>query len=187
MISKKIKRVVVVFSILGMLLGNNLFAQLSKANTYFTQEKYADAIVYYNKTLKKDQNNIEAVQNIAYSYRKLKDYVNAEGNFYINQNKVKLTGKNILIVATDGCFGYFPSPVHFEYSLLKTLSESTSIDTWQKKLTQDIVYITKDDATMSLPSFFRLSKVSSVFPPLLFRLNSVESLYLSRDSKLLFK
>lgn len=81
------------------------------------------------------------------------NYVNAEGNFYINQNKVKLTGKNILIVATDGCFGYFPSPVHFEYSLLKTLSESTSIDTWQKKLTQDIVCITKDDATMSLLAF----------------------------------
>ena len=81
------------------------------------------------------------------------NYVNAEGNFYINQNKIKLTGKNILIVATDGCFGYFPSPVHFEYSLLKTLSESTSIDTWQKKLTQDIVYITKDDATMSLLAF----------------------------------
>ncbi|MCB9360457.1 MAG: OmpA family protein [Flavobacteriales bacterium] len=78
MISKKIKRVVVVFSVFGLLLGNNLFAQLSKANTYFTQEKYADAIVYYNKTLKKDQNNVEAVQNIAYSYRKLKDYVNAE-------------------------------------------------------------------------------------------------------------
>ena len=44
-----------------------------------------------------------------------------------------------------------------------------------------------DDATMSLPSFFRLSTVSSVYPPLLFRLNSVEILYLSRDSKLLFK
>ena len=81
------------------------------------------------------------------------NYVNAEGNFYINQNKIKLTGKNILIVATDGCFGYFPSPIHFEYSLLKSLSESTSIEAWQKKISQDIKNITKDDATMSLIAF----------------------------------
>ena len=81
------------------------------------------------------------------------NYVNAEGNFYINQNKIKLTGKNILIVATDGCFGYFPSPIHFEYSLLKSLSESTSIEAWQKMISQDIKNVTKDDATMSLIAF----------------------------------
>jgi outer membrane protein OmpA-like peptidoglycan-associated protein len=76
--SRKIKNVVIVFGVIALLFGNYAFGQLSKANTYFSQEKYADAIVYYNKALKKDQNNVEAVQNIAYSYRKLKDYTNAE-------------------------------------------------------------------------------------------------------------
>lgn len=54
------------------------FAQLSRANKYFEQGSYSDAIVYYEKVLKKDANHIEANQNIAFSYRKLKDYEKAE-------------------------------------------------------------------------------------------------------------
>lgn len=54
------------------------FAQLERANQYFSQENYQDAIKNYEKVLKKDSSNIEATQNIAYSYRKLKDYTNAE-------------------------------------------------------------------------------------------------------------
>jgi outer membrane protein OmpA-like peptidoglycan-associated protein len=54
------------------------FAQLKKANSYFEEEQYNSAITYYQKVLKKDASNQEATQNIAFSYRKLKDYINAE-------------------------------------------------------------------------------------------------------------
>ncbi|MDF1672516.1 MAG: OmpA family protein [Vicingaceae bacterium] len=54
------------------------FAQLNKANKYFEQENYSDAIVYYQKVLKKNSDDKVANQNIAYAYRKLKDYQNAE-------------------------------------------------------------------------------------------------------------
>ena len=54
------------------------FAQLKKANSYFKQEQFSDAIKYYSKVLKKDGTNKEATQNIAFAYRKLKDYENAE-------------------------------------------------------------------------------------------------------------
>ena len=54
------------------------FAQLKKANGYFKQEQFNDAIKYYNKVLKKDVANKEATQNIAFAYRKLKDYESAE-------------------------------------------------------------------------------------------------------------
>jgi outer membrane protein OmpA-like peptidoglycan-associated protein/tetratricopeptide (TPR) repeat protein len=54
------------------------FAQLNKANNYFKQEQFNDAIKYYEKVLKKNGSNIEATQNIAFAYRKLKDYENAE-------------------------------------------------------------------------------------------------------------
>jgi len=57
------------------------FAQLKKANSYFKQEQFQNAIKYYSKVLKKDQTNKEATQNIAFSYRKLKDYDNAEVYF----------------------------------------------------------------------------------------------------------
>ncbi|MBL4593539.1 MAG: OmpA family protein [Flavobacteriales bacterium] len=54
------------------------FAQLKKANSYFEQEQFNDAVKYYSKVLKKDASNKEATQNIAFAYRKLKDYPNAE-------------------------------------------------------------------------------------------------------------
>lgn len=57
------------------------FAQLNKANKYFEQENYSDAIVYYQKVLKKNSDDKVANQNIAYAYRKLKDYPNAEMYF----------------------------------------------------------------------------------------------------------
>jgi tetratricopeptide (TPR) repeat protein len=66
--------------ILAIVLGTSSISlgQLKKANSYFKQENYIDAISYYSKVLKKDGNNKEATQNIAFAYRKLKDYENAE-------------------------------------------------------------------------------------------------------------
>lgn len=54
------------------------FGQLNKANIFFQQENYPSAIKQYEKVLKKDNNNIEATQKLAFSYKKLKDYTNAE-------------------------------------------------------------------------------------------------------------
>ncbi len=55
-----------------------MFGQLNRANKHFKQEEYSDAIVYYLKALKKDNTQKEATQNLAFSYRKLKDYKKAE-------------------------------------------------------------------------------------------------------------
>lgn len=75
-INKLIKIVLSLAIILG--LSSSLFAQINKANKYFEEDKYSDAIVYYSKVLKKDNTNKEATQKIAFAYRKLKDYENAE-------------------------------------------------------------------------------------------------------------
>ena len=74
------KRIIQTGLILSIILGMSSvsFAQLKRANSYFAEEQYSDAISYYAKVLKKDDSNKEAVQNIAFSYRKLKDYNNAE-------------------------------------------------------------------------------------------------------------
>jgi len=87
MIQKKIKKVGVLIGIACLMLSNVAFAQIKKANVYFSQEQYFDAIVYYKKVLKKDENNIEALQNIAFSFRKLKDYENAE-TYYAKATEV---------------------------------------------------------------------------------------------------
>jgi outer membrane protein OmpA-like peptidoglycan-associated protein/tetratricopeptide (TPR) repeat protein len=73
-------RIIRIGLLIAIIFGLNSisFAQITKANKYFEQDQFSDAIVYYNKVLKKDASNKEATQNIAFSYRKLKDYENAE-------------------------------------------------------------------------------------------------------------
>jgi len=70
-----------ILAALSLVVTVSSFAQLARANKYFELGNYNDAITYYTKALKKDPSNVEATQNIAFSYRKLKDYNNAEA-FY---------------------------------------------------------------------------------------------------------
>ena len=80
------------------------------------------------------------------------NYINAEGKFTINIKKFNLKSPSLFIVATDGCFAYFLSPMHFEYVILKTLEDSNNMDEWQSKLKNEIQSVAQDDATMSLLS-----------------------------------
>jgi outer membrane protein OmpA-like peptidoglycan-associated protein len=74
-----IKQMKIGVVIIALLLGfGQALAQLSKANNYFNNEQYQNAIHSYQKVLKKDTANKEAIQNIAFSYKKLKAYNNAE-------------------------------------------------------------------------------------------------------------
>jgi outer membrane protein OmpA-like peptidoglycan-associated protein/tetratricopeptide (TPR) repeat protein len=77
MTQKVISKIVLV---LVMMLGMSFFSfgQLNRANKHFEQEEFSEAIIYYHKALKKDASNKNATQNLAFSYRKLKDYTNAE-------------------------------------------------------------------------------------------------------------
>lgn len=61
-----------------LVLTVSCFGQLEKANDYFELTNYPEAIKYYEKTLKKDPNNAEALRNIAFSHKKLKNYTAAE-------------------------------------------------------------------------------------------------------------
>lgn len=74
---KLIKYLSVCFVVIMIVCGN-AFAQIDKANEFFKQEQYFEAISLYQKVLKKNPANAEATQNIAFSFRKLKDYKNAE-------------------------------------------------------------------------------------------------------------
>ncbi|MCO6499986.1 MAG: OmpA family protein [Vicingus serpentipes] len=73
-IIQKVKLVIIVI----LFTNSYLFGQIKKANSYFDLEQYHDAIINYEKILKKTPSNQEATQKIAFSYRKLKDYNNAE-------------------------------------------------------------------------------------------------------------
>lgn len=79
--------------------------------------------------------------------------INASNDFTINHLCLHhLNEPFIVLSATDGCFGYLPSPMHFEYLLKSTLMEALSIEEWKALLISKIKEVTGDDFSLSLVS-----------------------------------
>ena len=55
-----------------------------------------------------------------------------------------------LLCATDGCFAYVRSPMHFEHLLLSTMQGARDAPDWQRALEAEVTAITGDDAAIAL-------------------------------------
>lgn len=58
-----------------------------------------------------------------------------------------------VFAASDGCFGYLPTPMDFENMLLTTLQSSQSANTFERKLEENIRSVAGDDYTLEWISF----------------------------------
>jgi hypothetical protein len=76
--------------------------------------------------------------------------LSADTDFHINYRRVDLQVPFLLIAATDGCFGYVPSPMHFEHLILSTLAEAPNPDAWREALRSSVVAVAGDDAALAL-------------------------------------
>ncbi len=76
---------------------------------------------------------------------KLKNVIHADGKFELHSEIIKLKLPTIVIVATDGVFGYSLTPMHFEYILLSALYKSDSAEEWEQKIKNAISEVTGDD------------------------------------------
>jgi hypothetical protein len=56
----------------------------------------------------------------------------------------------IILCSTDGCFGYYQTPMHFEHVLKSCLEEVEDEKTWSAKIEQEISKVTGDDCSLSL-------------------------------------
>jgi hypothetical protein len=75
----------------------------------------------------------------------------ADRNFDINHIHIELPKQPIAIIsATDGCFGYYPTPMHFEFILKKSLQEVKDATSWGIKIEKYIQKVTGDDTSLSL-------------------------------------
>lgn len=81
---------------------------------------------------------------------RLLNFVSADGDFSIRQRIAEITPPAMLICATDGCFGYFKTPMEFEYLLLQTLDKSESFAEWKTRLTKEICAVSGDDFSMHI-------------------------------------
>lgn len=81
----------------------------------------------------------------------LSNCICADRDFHINAKEIEnVTGKFIILSATDGCFNYFPTPMHFHEILLTGLKKSTDKKNWENFCKEKISAVTGDDVSLSL-------------------------------------
>ena len=76
--------------------------------------------------------------------------MSADTEFHVNHGRVELRAPFLVACATDGCFGYLASPMHFEHLVLSKLQSARSTDAWSTSLQREIAAVTGDDAAMAL-------------------------------------
>lgn len=81
----------------------------------------------------------------------LSNCVSQDKSFKINEKEFVLSeGPVAIMSATDGCFGYLSTPMHFEYILLKTLHKAHDCDDWKKLIEEELIPISGDDFSLGL-------------------------------------
>lgn len=80
----------------------------------------------------------------------LSNMIHLDEDFIINHYRKNIPTPFFIMAATDGCFGYYPTPMHFEYLLISSLLNSNSENDWNEKITQELKNISGDDFSLSL-------------------------------------
>lgn len=94
----------------------------------------------------------DAMSNICEDSR-LSNLISATYGFSLNFETVDCGTSGILLTATDGCFGYFSTPMEFEYMLLETMTNADNIDAWKKNIENEVRSIAGDDYTIGIIAF----------------------------------
>jgi hypothetical protein len=76
--------------------------------------------------------------------------MSADTVFVVHHREVELSAPFLVIAATDGCFGYVPSPMHFEHLVLAALRDSPDSDGWSAAVQAAVGAVTGDDAAMAV-------------------------------------
>jgi len=79
--------------------------------------------------------------------------ISADTDFVVNHRQVELTAPFLVVAATDGCFGYLPSPMHFEHLVLAALRDAPDTGSWSAAVQAAVSAVTGDDAAMATLGF----------------------------------
>lgn len=94
-----------------------------------------------------DSRNPDPMQSLI-SDSPMTNVISLSKDFRLNRRSVVLEEPCIVFSATDGCFGYFSTPMEFEYLLLSTLLASASPEGWESAVTGRLREISGDDFTL---------------------------------------
>jgi hypothetical protein len=76
--------------------------------------------------------------------------ISADAPFYLDGREFILPLPCVVLAATDGCFGYVESPMHFEALVLEALLTARSMKQWRAALRTRITSVAGDDASLAL-------------------------------------
>ena len=80
----------------------------------------------------------------------LSNCICADREFIINNKSITVEGKFVILSATDGCFNYFATPMHFNDVLVTGLKQSDNVEEWEGFCKSEITDVTGDDVSLSL-------------------------------------
>lgn len=69
-------------------------------------------------------------------------------DYQIHSRTFEVEKPCVVFAATDGCFGYFSTPMEFEYSIIHCLQYANSIRDWEERLKNKLSLAAGDDLTM---------------------------------------
>ena len=80
----------------------------------------------------------------------LKNLISASHDYKLNSREYTFDYPCVIFTATDGCFGYILTPMHFEYLLLVALREANNLEKWKENIENYLVENSGDDFTLCL-------------------------------------
>ncbi len=115
----------------------------------------------------------------------------ADRDFQINHKQINLSKEPVVIIsATDGCFGYLSTPMHFEDLLKRCLRQAKDEEDWKDRVMKRIQEVTGDDTSLSIigvgfESFGKFKNImTSKSFPWVVKIREIESNIASQKEKL---
>ena len=99
-----------------------------------------------------DVGGLDAMENLTANAR-LTNAIRLGKSVEIHSARITMGRPGLLFAASDGCFGYFSTPMEFEHLLLSTLLRSPNAQSWEQELTKEIGKCAKDDYTLCGAAF----------------------------------
>lgn len=84
----------------------------------------------------------------------LTNVLSSDGKYVLNYRSMLLREPAIILAATDGCFGYIPSPMEFEFEVLSAIGKSANADEMKANLHDAFGDAAGDDFSLGFMSFF---------------------------------
>ena len=83
----------------------------------------------------------------------LRNVLSADRPPKLSRSTIRVKAPFLVFSATDGCFGYFSTPMEFEATLLETLQAASCAQEWEQAVQERIGQVAGDDYTLSLAAY----------------------------------